>query len=60
MSSGGAERAAQMKTLLVDIAIFIAFAALFVLNGYILIKRVQSRKKEDGGIQTLFGTKKPK
>ncbi|MGD0161291.1 MAG: hypothetical protein ABSB39_02385 [Candidatus Sulfotelmatobacter sp.] len=49
-----------MKTLLVDIGSFIALAALFVLNGYILIKRVQSRKKEDGGIQTLFGTKKPK
>jgi hypothetical protein len=49
-----------LRTLLVDIASFIAVTALFVLNGYILVKRVQSRKKEDGGIQTLFGTKKPK
>jgi hypothetical protein len=49
-----------MRTLLVDIAGFIALTALFVLNGYILVKRVQARKEEDGGIQTLFGTKKPK
>jgi hypothetical protein len=49
-----------VRTLLIDIASVIAVAALFVLNGYILVKRVQSRKKEDGGIQTLFGTKKPK
>jgi hypothetical protein len=49
-----------MRTLLVDIASFIALAALFMLNGYIFVKRVRSRKKEDGGIQTLFGTKKPK
>jgi hypothetical protein len=49
-----------MRTVLVDIASFIAFTALLVLNGYILVKRVRSRKKEDGGIQTLFGTKKPK
>jgi hypothetical protein len=49
-----------MRTLLVDIVSFIAFTVLFVLNGYILVKRVQARKKEDGGIQTLFGTKKPK
>ena len=47
-----------MRGLLFNIAGFIALAALGVLNGYVLIKRVQARKKEDGGIQTLFGTKK--
>jgi hypothetical protein len=49
-----------MKAILIDIASFIAVAALIVLNGYVLIKRVQSRKKEDGDIQTLFGTRKSK
>lgn len=49
-----------MKAILINITSFIAVAALIVLNGYVLIKRVQSRKKEDGGIQTLFGTRKSK
>jgi hypothetical protein len=49
-----------MKAIFVDIAIFIAVAALIAFYGYILIKRVQARRKEDGDIQTLFETKKPK
>jgi hypothetical protein len=46
--------------LLIDVAEFLIVAALWVLGGSILLKRVKSRKKEDGDIQTLFGTKKPK
>jgi hypothetical protein len=46
--------------LLIDVAEFLIVAALWVLGGSILLKRVKSRKKEDGDIQTVFGTKKPK
>jgi len=49
-----------MKPMLIDIAEFLVVAAIWVLGGWILLKRVRSRKKEDGDIQTLFGTKKPK
>jgi hypothetical protein len=49
-----------MKPILIDVAEFLIVAALWVLGGWILLKRVKSRKKEDGDIQTLFGTKKPK
>jgi hypothetical protein len=46
--------------LLIDVAEFLIVAALWVLGESILLKRVKSRKKEDGDIQTVFGTKKPK
>jgi len=49
-----------MKPMLIDIAEFLVVAAIWVLGGWILLKRVRSKKKEDGDIQTLFGTKKPK
>jgi len=49
-----------MKPMLIDVAELLIVAALWVLGGWILLKRVKSRKKEDGEIQTLFGTKKPK
>jgi hypothetical protein len=49
-----------MKAMLIDVAEFLIVAALWALGGWILLKRVKSRKKEDGDIQTLFGTKKPK
>jgi hypothetical protein len=49
-----------MKAILTDVASFIGVAALIALHGYLAIKRAQSRRKEDGGIQTLFGTKKSK
>jgi len=49
-----------MKAMLVDVAEFLVVAALWVLGGWILLRRVKSRKKEDGDVQILFGTKKPK
>jgi hypothetical protein len=49
-----------MKPMLIKVAEFLIVATVWALGGWILLKRVKSRKKEDGDIQTLFGTKKPK
>jgi hypothetical protein len=46
--------------MLIDVAEFLIVAALWALGGWVLLKRVKSRKKEDGDLQTLFETKKPK
>jgi hypothetical protein len=49
-----------MKAMLIDILEILFGAALWALGAWVLLKRVKSRKREDGDIQTLFGTKKPK
>ena len=51
-----------MNPTLTDVSEFLVAAAIFVFHIYHLVKRAESRAKDlgDGGVQTLFGTNKPK